>query len=99
MLSQVRAVVLKLLSVSVCDVLVTQSCLTFCDPMECSPLQAPLSMEFSSQEYRSGLSFPSPGESSQPKDQTWSPALQADSLPSEPPGKESVLTGGSVKRR
>ena len=40
-------------NVSVC----TQSCLTLCDPMDC---QAPLSMEFSRQEYWSGLSFPSP---------------------------------------
>ena len=33
-------------------------------------LQAPLSMGFSRQEYWSGLSFPSPGKSSQPRDQT-----------------------------
>ena len=41
-------------------VLVTQSCLTLCDPMDCS-LPAPLSMEFSRQEYWSRLPFPSPG--------------------------------------
>ena len=35
-----------------------QSCLTLCDSMDCSP-QAPLSMEFSRQEYWSGLPFPS----------------------------------------
>ena len=33
--------------------------------------QAPPSMGFSRQEYWSGLPFPSPGESSQPRDQTW----------------------------
>ena len=33
--------------------------------------QAPLSMEFARQEYWSGLPFPSPGGSSQPRDQTW----------------------------
>ena len=33
--------------------------------------QAPLSMEFSRQEYWSGLLFPSPGESSIPMVQTW----------------------------
>ena len=38
-----------------------QSCPTLCDPMDCSP-QAPLSMEFSRQEYCSGLPFPSPGQ-------------------------------------
>ena len=32
--------------------------------------QAPLYMGFPRQEYRSGLPFPSPGESSQPRDQT-----------------------------
>ena len=32
--------------------------------------QAPISMEFSRQEYWSGLPFPSPGESSQPRDWT-----------------------------
>ena len=38
-----------------------QSCLTVCDPMDCS-LQAPLSMGFSRQEYWSELPFPSPGD-------------------------------------
>ena len=45
--------------------------------------QAPLSMGFSRQEYCSGLPFPSPAVSFQPR----SPTLQADSLPSEPPEK------------
>ena len=40
-------------------VLVTQSGLTLCDPMDCSR-QAPLSMGFSSQKYWSELPFPSP---------------------------------------
>ena len=40
---------------------VAQSCLTFCDPMDSSLPQSPLSMGFSRQEYWSGLSFPSPG--------------------------------------
>ena len=35
------------------------------------PTQAPLSMAFSRQEYWSGLPFPSPGGSFQPRDQTW----------------------------
>ena len=47
--------------------------------------QASPSMEFPRQEYWSGLPFPSPGESSRPRDGTWSPALQANALPSEPP--------------
>ena len=46
--------------------------------------QAPLSVGFPRQEYWSGLSFPSPGDLIEPG----SPALQADSLPSEPPGEQ-----------
>ena len=51
------------------EVKVTQSRLTLCDPMDCTR-QAPLSMGFSRQEYWGGLSFPSPGESSRPRDWT-----------------------------
>ena len=39
------------------------------------------------QEHGSGLPFPSPGDLSDPGIKPWSPALQADSLPSEPAGK------------
>ena len=42
--------------------------------------QASLSMEFSRQEYWSGLPFPSPEELPNPRIKPWSPALQADSL-------------------
>ena len=49
--------------------------------------QAPLSMGFSRQEHWSGLPFPSPGDLSDTGSGPRSPALQADSLPSEPPGK------------
>ena len=49
--------------------------------------QAALSMEFSGQEYWTGLPFPSPGDLSDPRIEPRSPALQADSLLSEPPGK------------
>ena len=51
------------------------------------PHQAPLSMGFSRQEYWSGLSFPSPGDLPDPGIEPRSPALQADTLISEPPGK------------
>ena len=43
--------------------------------------QAPPSMEFSRQEYWSGLSFPSPGDLPDPGIEPRSPTLQADSLP------------------
>ena len=49
--------------------------------------QVPLSMGFSRQEYWSGLLFPSPGDLPDPGIEPRSPALQADALPSEPPGK------------
>ena len=52
--------------------------------------QAPLSMEFSRQEYWSGLSLPSPGNVPNPGIEPESPALQADSLLSEPPGMLSI---------
>ena len=48
--------------------------------------QAPLSMRFSRQEHWSGLPFPSPGDVPDPGIEPRYPALQADSLPSEPPG-------------
>ena len=49
--------------------------------------QAPLSMEFTRQEYWNGLPFPSPGDLLDPGIEPRSPALQVDALPSEPPGK------------
>ena len=68
--------------------LVAQLCPTPCDPMACS-LPGSLSMEFFRLEYWSGLPFPSPGSLPDPGIELRSPALQADSLPSEPPGKQS----------
>ena len=60
-------------------VLATQSCPTLCE--------APLSREFSKQEYWSGFLFPSPGDIPNPEIEPTSPvslALQANSLPAEP---------------
>ena len=45
------------------------------------------SMGFSRQECWSGLPFPSPGDLPDPGVEPRSPALQADALLSEPPGK------------
>ena len=45
--------------------------------------QAPLSREFSRQEYWSGLPFPSPGDLPDPRIEPGSPALQADDLLTE----------------
>ena len=49
--------------------------------------QAPPSMGFSREEYWSGLPFPSPGDLPDPGIEPRYPALQADALTSEPPGK------------
>ena len=64
--------------------LVAQSCPTLCDPMDCS-LSG--SMEFSRQEYWSEWPFPSPRDLLDSGIKLRLPALQADSLPSEPPRK------------
>ena len=56
--------------------------------------QIPLSMGFSRQEYWSGLPLPSPGDLPHPEEPE-SLALQANALPSEPPGK-SFLYGCGV---
>ena len=59
--------------------------------------EAPQSMEFSRQEYWSGLPFPSPGDLPNPGIEPGSPTLQSDALPSEPPGKPLVLGSFSHK--
>ena len=48
-------------------------------------------MGFSRQEYWSGLPFPSPGDLPDPGVEPRSPALQADALPSKPPGKSIYI--------
>ena len=63
-------------------VLVSQSCLTLCNTMNCTSVHGILQARI-----LEGLLFPSPGDLPDPGIQPGSPALQADSLPSEPPGK------------
>ena len=63
-----------------------QSCWTLATPWTIAH-QAPQSMEFFRQEYWSGLPFPSPGDLPNPGIEPGPPTLQADALPSEPPGK------------
>ena len=53
--------------------------------------QAPLSMGLSRQEYWSGLPFPPPGDLFKPGIEPGSPALQEDSLLTEPPGTPKLL--------
>ena len=67
-------------------VLVTRSCLFA--TLWTVAQQAPLSVGFSRQEYWSGLPFPSPRDLPDPGIEPGSPALEADALTSEPPGKD-----------
>ena len=72
--------------------LVARSCLTLCDPMDCSLpgssvhgiLQARI-LEL--------VVMPFPGDVPNPGIEPRSPALQVDSLPSEPKGKPRILEG------
>ena len=67
-----------------------QSYPTLCDPMDCNPPRS-LFMRFSRQEYWSGWPCPPPGDLPNPGIEPASPALQVDSLPTEPSGKPKSL--------
>ena len=58
--------------------------------------QVSLSMGFSRQEYWSGLPCPPPGYLPNPGIKLVFPAVQADALPSEPPGKPKNTAVGSL---
>ena len=66
--------------------LVAKLCLTLATSWT-ETRQVPLSIGFSRQEYWSGLPFPFPGDLPDPGIKPGSPALRADSLPTELPGK------------
>ena len=63
-----------------------QSCPTLCNSMDCSPPGSSVK-ECSWQEYCSGLPCTPPGNLPNPGMEPMSPALQADWLSTEPPGK------------
>ena len=62
------------------------------------PAMVPLSVELSRQEYWSGLPFPSLGDLPDPRRESRSPALQADSLPSELLAKSQRIKGYSENK-
>ena len=62
--------------------LVAQSCLTVCDPMDCSSPGFSVHEIFQAR-ILGGLPFPSPGDLPDPEIKPGSPALQADSLLTE----------------
>ena len=67
--------------------LVTQSCLTLCDPHGLQPIRLLCPWGFSRQEYQSGLPYPPPGDLPNPGIKPRSSTLQVDFLPSEPARK------------
>ena len=64
-----------------------QSCPTLCDPMDCILPDSPVHGDSLGKNTGVGLPFPSPGDLPDPGIEPRFPALQADSLPSESPGK------------
>ena len=80
-----------------CCPLVARSCPTLCDPMDCSP---PASSVLGDSPGKNtgghGLPCPPPGDLPKPGIKPRSPTLQADSLPSEPPGNPKNTRVGSL---
>ena len=72
-----------------------QSCLTVFNPMDCSLLDSSVH-GISQARILEWVALPSSRGSSQPRDLTRSPALQANSLPAEPPGKPKNTGVGSL---
>ena len=71
-------------------VLAAQSCTTLHDPVNRGARQSPLAIESSKQEYWTGLPFPPPGDLPNPAIEPRCPALQADSLSTEPQGSPGL---------
>ena len=86
---QLQRILSQVLRIPVC--LVAQSCPNLCDPMDCSP---PGSSVHGTSQARilDRLPFLPPGVLPNPGTEPTSPALQVDSLLSEPPGKTSPLS-------
>ena len=72
-----------------CCAKLLQSCLTLCDPMDCSP---PGSSDHGILQTRllKSVDCPPPGDLPDPGIEPASPALQANSLTTEPPGNVNV---------
>ena len=76
------------------SVLASQSRPTLCNLVDYIAHQVPLPMEFSGQEYWSGLPFPAPGDLPNPGIESVSPvapALQVDSLPLSHQGSQTYV--------
>ena len=66
--------------------LVAQSCMTLCDPMDCSPPGSSVHGILHAR-ILEWVAIPSFRGSSGPRDRTQESGIAGDSLPSEPPGK------------
>ena len=76
--------------------LVVLLCLTVCDPMVCSLHHFPLSMGILQARILQWVAMPFPGDRPNSGVKPRPPTLQADSLPSEPPGKPKNIGVGSL---
>ena len=78
------------------EVLVVKSCLTLCTPMDYRP---PGSSEHGVLQARTleWVAIPFSGDLANPRIEPGTPALQADSLPSEPPGKKGAIKKNLLK--
>ena len=85
------------------EVLATQSRLTLCDPLGCSPPGSSAHGTFPRQEYWNGLPFPSVGDLPNPEIKLMSPALACGFLTPEPPGKtvttQMIYNARKMQRR
>ena len=85
-----NTIIMKILKYCGDGGLVTKSCLTLVTPWT-GACQAPLSMGFSRQDYWRGYPFPSSGDLPNPAIKPRYPALQVDSLLSEPTWKPILV--------
>ena len=76
--------------------LVAQTCPKLCNPMDCSLPGSSVHGDSPGKNIGSGLPCPPPGDLPNPGIKPRSPALQADSLPAEPPGKPKNTGVGSL---
>ena len=79
-----------------CVYLVTQSCPTLCDPMDCSPPGSSVHGDSLGKNTRVGFLCPPPEDLPNPGIKPRSPALHVDSLPSKSPGKPTDTGVGSL---
>ena len=82
--------------VCVCVCLVTQLCLTLCDPMDCSPLGSSVHGNSPGKNIAVGLPCSPARDLRNPGIEPRSPAFQVDSLPSEPPREPRNIGVGSL---